>query len=154
MALVLLVATTVSSPLSFTRLVAAQETRERRQQGETEKKPLRTWPASDTSIVRNANETSGVAIEPVMRIALSTGTRAATISTTARLLNASDLNSGPQPLETGRVRVESRLLSPSRPVTEGDHEIEIARSLSREDAERTVELVNRLTGESARVTNE
>ena len=49
--------------------------------------------------------------EPLMRIALSTDVRAATISTTAKLLNASDLISEPQPLEVSRVRVESRMLT-------------------------------------------
>ena len=53
-----------------------------------------------------------------MRIALSTDVRAATISTTASLLNTSDLLSEPQPLEVSRVRVESRMLSPVQPTTQ------------------------------------
>src|SRR6185437_13720236 len=53
--------------------------------------------------------------EPLMRIALSTDVRVAAISTTAKLVNASDLIGEPQPLEVSRVRVESRLLSPTQP---------------------------------------
>src|SRR6184192_2288572 len=60
------------------------------------------------------SQTSLLSSEPVMRIALSTDVRSATISTTAKLINVSEVNPASQPLETARVRVESRLLSPSR----------------------------------------
>jgi len=86
--------------------------------------------------------------EPVMRIALSTNARAATISTTAKLLNASDLNTEPQLLETARVRIESRLLSPTNQVE--NIEIQIAQSVSREDADRLIDSVHRLAEEEAR----
>src|ERR1051325_3423806 len=76
--------------------------------------------------------------EPSMRIALSTDTRAATISTSAKLLNASDLISEPQPLEVSRVRVESRMLSPTQPANE-NIEIVVARALARDDADRMVD---------------
>src|SRR6266513_4201129 len=59
------------------------------------------------------NELTQLSPEPLMRIALSTDVRSATISTTAQLLNTSDADTAPQPLESARVRVESRLLSPS-----------------------------------------
>jgi stage II sporulation protein D len=80
-----------------------------------------------------------------MRIALSTGSRAATISTTARLLNASEFGSQALPLETTRVRVESRMLSPSRPVNDRAFDLELGRSLSRDDADRMVDQIRQLT---------
>jgi len=87
--------------------------------------------------------------EPVMRIALSTDARGATISTTAQLLNVSELNTQPQPLETARVRIESRLLSPGQQNNQ-NIEIQIAQSLDREDADRLADSVQQLAEEEAR----
>jgi stage II sporulation protein D len=91
--------------------------------------------------------------EPVMRIALSTNVRTATISTTAELLNASKFDAEPQPLETARVQIESRLLSPSQQTSQ-NIEIQIARSLSREEADRLIDSVHRLGDEDARAVAE
>ena len=91
--------------------------------------------------------------EPVMRIALSTDVRAATISTTAKLLNASDLIADPRPLEVSRVRVESRMLSPTAPADE-NISIVVAKSLTREDADRLVDSVSDLAEEQAKVVSE
>jgi len=84
-----------------------------------------------------------------MRIALSTDARGVTISTTAQLLNVSELNTQPQPLETARVRIESRLLSPGQQNNQ-NIEIQIAQSLSREDADRLADSVQQLAEEEAR----
>ena len=97
-------------------------------------------------------ETAVLAEEPVMRIALSTDARAATISSTAELLNASSLSASPQPLETARVRIESRLLSPI-PQSQSV-EIVLGRSLSRDDADRLVDSAHRLADEDARAVAE
>lgn len=91
--------------------------------------------------------------EPVMRIALSTDTRAATISTTAQLVKVSDFDLTPQPLETTRVRVESRLLSPTTPTTE-NIEIVVARSVSRDDADRLIDSIHELADEEANAVAE
>jgi stage II sporulation protein D len=149
-AVVLLVVSALTSPLSLAPSVVAQETRERRAANEKEEKTKRTWPTETGSVVKRASETDEFKLssEPVMRIALSTDTRVVSISTTAQLLNASELNSAPQPLETGRVRIESRLLSPQRQSNDRPYEIELARSVSREDADRLIESVNKATGES------
>jgi stage II sporulation protein D len=93
------------------------------------------------------------AAEPVMRIALSTDVRAATISTAASLLNTSDLLAEPQPLEVSRVRVESRMLSPVQPTTQ-NIEIVVAKSLTRDDADRMVDSVRELAAEQAKVVSE
>src|SRR5438874_3294198 len=102
------------------------------------------WPSDKSSIVNTASEngTTTLSDEPVMRIALSTGTSAATISTTARLLNVSEIDTNNQALETTRVRVESRMLTPSRPVNDRSYEMTLATSLSREDADRLSDSVH------------
>src|SRR5207237_5873061 len=49
-----------------------------------------------------------------------------------------------------RVRIESRPWSPSRQLTTQNYEVEIARSLSREEAERLADSVHQLVNEDAR----
>src|SRR5438105_1076839 len=149
-AIVLLIATVLLSPLTFASVAVAQD-RVRRAPGETGQP--KTWPSDQESITRKASELKGpvqLSNEPVMRIALSTGSRAATISTTARLLNASEFGSQSLPLETTRVRVESRMLSASRPVNVRAFDLELGRSLTREDADRMVDQVRQLTAVVAR----
>src|ERR1051326_4850666 len=107
---------------------------------------------SRTVTARSSSEPTQTA-EPVMRIALSTDVRAATISTTAKLLNASDLITDPQPLEVSRVRVESRMLSATQPPDE-NIEIVVAKSLAREDADRLGDSVSDLAEEQAKVVSE
>src|SRR6266542_4038435 len=151
-----LIASLLLSPLTFATSALAQETRERRTQGEAKEKTQSVWPLEADSVVKKASdskETVRLSSEPVMRIALAIDARAATISTTGRLLNASEFNSSAQPLEATRVRLESRLLSPSR-VNYRALELEIARSVSREDAERMIELVRGLTGQTALAVSE
>src|SRR5215471_19138388 len=145
-AIVLLATIGLSLP---TRLVSAQETRERSVSAEKN-----NWPTDSKSVVKTASENGGtvtLAEEPVMRIALSTGSNAATISTTAKLLNVSDTPDSTQALETTRVRIESRMLTPAR--TAGDHfyELTLANRLSREDADRLNESVRQNTDEQPQV---
>lgn len=154
---VLLAGSLLLSSLSFAPSIAAQESREPRKSGDAGEKSRRTWPVDQESVVRKASESRGSVLlsnEPVMRIALSTGVRTAIISTTARLLNASEFNSSTLPLETARVRIESRMLTPSSPANYRAYDLEIARSLSREDAERMVDSVRQLTGVRARIVAE
>src|SRR2546423_2646423 len=154
--IVLLIASILISPLSFASSIIAQETRQRRTQDEKSEGTQRTWPSGPRSIIKSASDIPGSSIspEPVLRIALSTDTRAATISTTARLLNASELNSSAPPLDTTRLRIESRLLSPSRQSTTQNYEVEIARSLSREEAERMADSVHQSVNEDARAVGD
>src|SRR3989441_4452666 len=154
--IVLLIASLLISPLSLASSILAQETRERRTQDEKSGGTQRTWPSEPRSVIKNAGDVVGPSIsqEPVLRIALSTDTRAATISTTARLLNASELNSSAQPLDVTRLRIESRLLSPTRQSNTQNYEVEIARSLSREEAERLADSVHQLVNEDARAVTD
>lgn len=114
------------------------------------------WPADKSSVVKTANDagTRTLSNEPVMRIALSTGTSGATISTTAQLLSVSEFSSNARPLEAARVRVESRMLSPARPINDRAYQIDIARSLSKEDAERLMEAIHKNTNEEPRAAVE
>ena len=112
--------------------------------------PLSVRPQQrDRTVTANPQPDSGQSPEPVMRIGLSTNTRAATISTSAQLLNASDFIVEPQTLETSRVRVESRVLSP-QDQHDQDVEITLARSFSREDADRLINSVRELADEEAK----
>src|SRR6266849_4515046 len=143
----ILLASLLLSPLTVAPSINAQELRA---PAAKEEKTRRAWPLQPSSTFREAaGEPAQLINEPLMRIALSTDVGAATISTAGHLLKASELDLTPQPLETTRLRVESRLLSPARQVTDRNYDIEIARSLSREEADRMVSAVHELTGESA-----
>jgi stage II sporulation protein D len=146
----LLIASTLLSPLSLSSAMVAQD-RQRRAVDETGQP--KTWPSERPSIVKKTSESkepAQLSNEPVMRIALSTDSRVATISTTGRLLNASEVGSETLPLETTRLRIESRMLSP-RPANDHAFDLEVARSLSRDEADRTVEQVRQLAGVEGRV---
>jgi SpoIID/LytB domain protein len=146
-----LLASALLSPLTVAPSINAQELRPPVAPAAKEEKTQRAWPLQQGSIVNEAtSERAQLMNEPLMRIALSTDVGAATISTAGHLLKASELDMTPQPLETTRLRVESRLLSPARQAGERNYDLEIARSLSHEDAERMVATVKELTGESAR----
>src|SRR5438477_3556616 len=141
-AVVLLIATFLSAS---NVLVIAQDARD---------KSKSNWPTESKSVVKKTTEgLTAVTLsdEPVMRIALSTGTSAATISTTARLLNVSEIDTNNQALETTRVRVESRMLTPSRPVNDRSYEMTLATSLSREDADRLSDAVRQDADEQQKV---
>ena len=132
-------------------LALAQETRDRRIQSET-KKTEKTWSAPPISIAQQATQAPALAklsAEPVMRIALATNVRSATVSTTAHLLNASQLSM--IPLETSRVHVEARALSPRPVANDATNEVQLARGLPREEADNLAALVREKVGEDARV---
>src|SRR5437016_3874810 len=141
-AIMLLVATFLSASSGP---VIAQDARD---------KSKSNWPTESKSVVKKTTEgLSAVTLsdEPVMRIALSTGTSTATISTTARLLNVSEIDTNNQPLETTRVRVESRMLTPSHVVNDRVYEMTLATSLSRDEADRLSDSVHQNADEQPRV---
>jgi len=147
-ATLLLMASVLLSPLTFAAVTAAQERLALGNAGDT-----KAWPTDRDSIVRNTSAAITpvqLSSEPVMRIALSTSTRTATISTTAKLVNASEMNATAVPLETARVRVESRILSPSAATKDPAFDLEVGRSLSREEADAIVTQIRQLTGIEAR----
>src|SRR6266550_4093186 len=146
-----LLASLLLSSLTVAPSINAQEMRAPVKSAAKEENTKRAWPLPQSSIVNEGTgERAQLINEPLMRIALSTDVGAATISTVGHLLKASELDMTPQTLDTTRLRVESRLLSPARQVSDRNYDIEVARSLSREEAERMVTAVHELTGESAR----
>ena len=137
----------LSAPVQF---ISAQETRER-----STGTSKTNWPTDSKSVVKKAAEnTVTLSEEPMMRIALSTGTSAATISTTAKLIAASDLPNADQPLENSRVRVESRMLSTSRPANDHLYELTLALALPRDEADRLSESVKQSADEQPQVIAE
>ncbi|MDX6289729.1 MAG: hypothetical protein QOH42_1528, partial [Blastocatellia bacterium] len=154
LAIRLLIASTLLSPVTLSSSIVAQD-RQRRTTDETS--PQKTWPSDQPSVVKKTSEAKEpvqLSNEPVMRIALSTDSRVATVSTTARLLNASEIASEALPLDATRLRIESRMLSPSRPANDRAFDLEVARTLSREEADRIIEQVRQLSGAAARAVAE
>src|SRR5438552_6785364 len=150
-----LLASVLLSSLTVAPSINAQEMRAPVRPAKKEENSKRAWRSPQSSVLNDATGARAQLIkEPLMRIALSTDVGAATISTAGHLLKASELDMTPQALDTTRLRVESRLLSPARQVGDRNYDIEVARSLSREEAERMVSSVHELTGESARAVAE
>ena len=84
------------------------------QDGQPATRPRRAtgWPAATTSepvpVPEIEPEVSQLSKEPVIRIGLATGARSVNVSTTGRVLNATDSAAQPLPLELARVRIEPR----------------------------------------------
>ncbi|MDQ5847018.1 MAG: SpoIID/LytB domain-containing protein [Acidobacteriota bacterium] len=130
------------SPLS---IFSQEETRQRR--AETPVAKPKTSPAtvppqwtSPTPTTVTSTEDPGLIVgkaEPTIRVALATDVRAATISTTGHLMNATDVSSTFVALDVARVRVEPRLLSPLPAIdSEANYRLQIAGLESRSDAEQ------------------
>ncbi|HEX7999037.1 MAG TPA: SpoIID/LytB domain-containing protein [Pyrinomonadaceae bacterium] len=123
---------------------ATQQTRPRRTQTNSQQPAS---PATDETI------TTRLSAEPTVRIGLITSARSVTISTSGRLLNASDENAPPVALAAPRVRLEARWLTPEPPAAQEEtYRVEIARARSREDAERASREIKELTGEDSEVS--
>jgi stage II sporulation protein D len=123
---------------------AMQQTRPRRTQTNTQQPAS---PATDETI------TTRLSAEPTVRIGLITSARSVTISTSGRLLSASDTNTAPVALAAPRVRLEARWLAPEPPAAQEEtYRVEIARARSREDAERASREIKELTGEDSEVS--
>ncbi|MET0650515.1 MAG: SpoIID/LytB domain-containing protein [Pyrinomonadaceae bacterium] len=88
------------------------------QDGQPATRPRRAtapdWPTTTTNepepvpIPEIEPEAVHLTKEPVIRIGLATGARSVTVSTTGRVLNATDSAEQPLPLELARVRIEPR----------------------------------------------
>jgi stage II sporulation protein D len=131
----------VASSLAFAQ--DASQTRPRRAQA--------PQPSAASPII---TETTRLTSEPLIRIGLATDARSVTISSSGRLLNASEPGQPPTPLTTARVRLEARLLAPQPETFEAGNsfKVEIAASASRAEAERTAREIREQTGEAAEVS--
>ena len=123
------------------------------QQSQTDTRPRRTQPAWPQPTVYSPVIVSpSLAIvsgpEPTIRVALTTEARSATISTTGHLMNASGGGSTMLALDTSRVRVNARLLSPL-PAANDDatFRVIVAGAASHEEAEDNGKEIKKLSGE-------
>ncbi len=90
--------------------------------------------------------------EPLIRVALATDVRSATISTNGHLMNATDLATTLVALDVSRVRLEPRMLSPLPTGERADaYRIQIAGLGSRADAEQKSRDVREASGEDSQI---
>lgn len=91
--------------------------------------------------------------EPTIRVALATDARSATISTTGKLMNATDLANTLVAMNVPRVRLEPQMLSPAPlPTTaEPAYRVQIAGLATRLEAEERSKEVRESTGEDSQL---
>ena len=130
--------------------IAQQQTRENT-------RPRRVqpaWPAPSASapIITPTTLTPLSGSEPTIRVALTTDARSAVISTTGHLMNASGSSKTLLALDSSRVRVEPRLLSPL-PVTNDDakYRVIIGSAPTREEMEESEKEIQKLANDDAHV---
>ena len=117
-------------------------------------RPRRTQPAwpqpssSATPIISSPTLAVVTGPEPTIRVALTTDARSAVISTTGHLMNASDGGKTMLALDTSRVRVNPRLLSPL-PAANNDalFRVLVAGATSHDEAEDTGKQIEKLASE-------
>ena len=143
-----IVALLVAHALAASSLAFAQsgsQTRPRRAQAPSQ-------PDTNTSapIIKESARHAG---EPLIRIGLATDVRSATISSSGRLLNATEPNQPPTLLAASRVRLEARLLAPPVETTDANSfRVELALFAVRADAERNAREIREQTGEAAEIS--
>ena len=122
-------------------------------QQQTDTRPRRTqpaWPqpAATTPIITSPTLSVVTGPEPTIRVALSTDARSATISSTGHLMNASGSGTTMLALDTSRVRVNPRLLSPLPPANnDAMFRVMVAGAASKEEAEDNGKQIEKLSGE-------
>ena len=123
-------------------------------QQQADTRPRRTqsaWPqpsSSTTPIISAPTLAVVTGPEPTIRVALTTDARSAVISTTGHLMNASGDGTTMLALDTSRVRVNPRLLSPL-PAANDDalFRVMVAGAASHEEAEDSAKQIEKLAGE-------
>jgi stage II sporulation protein D len=136
----------LAQALSLSPIVAQQQTppdtRPRRAQ------PAWPQPTATTPIIPSPNLAVITGSEPSIRVALTTDARSAVISTSGHLMNASDGGSTLLALDTSRVRVDARLLSPL-PAANNDarYQVFVAGAATRDEAEALENEIEKLTNE-------
>jgi stage II sporulation protein D len=143
-AIALLLAQTFLLPVAFGQQQTPPETRPRRAQ------PIWTPPSVTTPIISAPTLTTTTGPEPKIRVALTTDARSAVISTTGHLMNASGGGTTLMALDTSRVRVDPRLLSPmAAPAEDLGFRVLIGGAATREEAEENEKEIQKITGEDA-----
>src|SRR5215203_2313753 len=138
----LLLAQSLIAPLTFAQ---QQVTRPRRTQ------PVWTPPSAAAPIIPSPTLTA--ANEPTIRVALTTDARSAVISTAGHLMNASGNSTTLLALDTSRVRVDPRLLSPL-PANNNNalYRVMVGGAATREETEDYEKEIRKLTNEDAQAT--
>ncbi len=153
--------------LSPTFAVHPQEVNQKKSDTSAQEKPPKKAPASQPSgdwqigesltIFDGPGANSGTKAttlkqEPVIRVALATDVRSATVSTNGHLMNASDDSSTLVAMDVTRVRLEPRLLSPLAPADNAEaFRIQIGGLSAREEAEQKSKEVKEASGEESQV---
>ena len=128
------------------------------QPGNTDTRPRRTqpaWPQPSASapIIAAPNLAVLPGLEPKIRVALSTETRSAVISTTGHLMNASEGGTTMVALDSARVRVDARMLSPLSTTSKDEFKVFVAAgAASRDEAEDLEDEIEKLTKEDGHST--
>jgi stage II sporulation protein D len=122
-----------------------QDTRPRRTQ------PVWTPPPATTAIITPSPPlTISTGPEPRIRVALNTDARSAVISTNGHLMNASGGGTTLLALDSSRVRVDPRLLSPlSTANDDAVFRVTVGGAASREEAEENEKEIQKVTGHDA-----
>jgi len=108
------------------------------------------WKVPERSIVNAAATTRLTGPEPLMRIALATDVRAASVSTTSRLLSSTDPAQTYTALDVGRVRIESHVLAPLPP-TEETFAVKVNGLPNRADAESKARAIKEATSDQSQI---
>jgi len=142
-ATILLLAYSLLLPIALGQQQTTEATRPRRAE------PVWTPPAA-TPIISAPPLTPSASTEPTIRVALSTDARSAVISTTGHLMNASGGGKTLVALDTSRVRVDPRLLSPLPAASEdAGFRVTVGGAATREEAEENEKEIQKVTGEDA-----
>jgi stage II sporulation protein D len=143
-AIALLLAQAFFLPIAFGQQQTPEASRPRRAQ------PVWTPPAVTTPIISTPTLTTASGPEPTIRVALTTDARSAVISTTGHLMNASGGGTTLLALDTSRVRVDPRLLSPlPAAIEDGGFRVLVGGAATREEAEENEKEIQKITGEDA-----
>jgi stage II sporulation protein D len=110
--------------------------------------PIISSPAASSIIPSSPNLAVVAGPEPRIRVALSTDSRSAVISTTGHLMNASGGESTMLALDSSRVRVDARMLSPSSNFnTDANYRVIVAGATSHAEADDIGDEIKKLIGE-------
>ena len=140
----LLLAQSLLVPAAFAQQQTPEATRPRRAQ------PVWTPPAATTPIIAAPSLTALTGPEPKIRVALTTDARSATISTTSHLMNASGGGTSLVALDTSRVRIDPRLLSPQPSSNENaGYRVLVGGAATREEAEQNEKEIQKITEHDA-----
>ncbi|MEN3329408.1 MAG: stage sporulation protein [Acidobacteriota bacterium] len=144
-AIALLLAQAFFLPIAFGQQQTPDASRPRRTQ------PVWTPPSATIPVIDDIPPMKiGTGPEPKIRVALNTDARSAVISTTGHLMNASGSGTSLVALDTSRVRVDPRLLSPLPAATQdGGFRVLVGGAASREEAEENEKDIQKITGEDA-----